>query len=88
MMANPDFFRNRFKAVRKDAKESMKTEYESSIVAEMKTNDYLLERGDVKIYLGEWSSYDQKNILPLTPPLYPIPPQQKTLASAGELNVR
>ncbi|GMI58530.1 hypothetical protein ScalyP_jg1721 [Parmales sp. scaly parma] len=53
MMANPDFFRNGFKAVRKDAKESMKTEYESSIVAEMKTNDYLLERGDVKIYLAK-----------------------------------
>jgi len=52
-MKNPQFFRNGFKEVREEVKQNMEESFESSIVQELKTNDFLLERDGVRVHLAK-----------------------------------
>lgn len=50
---SPTFHRNGFKEVRKDVEKEIETEYQSSVVDDMKSSNYIMERDGVKVYLAK-----------------------------------
>jgi hypothetical protein len=53
MMKSDRFHRKGFKEVRDGVESSMKQQYQSSIVKDLKTSNYLLEKDGVKVYLAK-----------------------------------
>lgn len=53
MMKSDRFHRKGFKEVRDGVETSMKQQYQSSIVKDLKTSNYLLEKDGVKVYLAK-----------------------------------
>lgn len=47
------FHRKGFKEVREDVEETIKTQYESSLVDDLKSSNYVIEKDGVKVYLAK-----------------------------------
>jgi len=52
-MKNPQFHRRGFKDVRGKVEETMENEYKADLVEDLKSNNYLLEKDGVKMYLAK-----------------------------------
>lgn len=52
-MASDSFHRMGFKEVRPQAAETMKKEYQSELVADMKTSNFVMERDGVRVHLAK-----------------------------------
>ncbi|KAL7552530.1 hypothetical protein ACHAWF_016809, partial [Thalassiosira exigua] len=52
-MKAPDFHRRGFKEVRDNVEKAMGDQFKSSLVDELKTNDYVIERDGVKVHLAK-----------------------------------
>jgi 4-hydroxy-3-methylbut-2-enyl diphosphate reductase len=53
-MINDDrFYRRGFKEVREESLQTMNEQFESDIVKDLKTNNYVMERDGVKVYLAK-----------------------------------
>ena len=53
IMASDSFHRMGFKDVRPQAAETMKKEYQSELVADMKTSNFVMERDGVRVHLAK-----------------------------------
>jgi 4-hydroxy-3-methylbut-2-enyl diphosphate reductase len=51
-MKSPQFHRNGFKEIRSEVEDTMKQQFKSSVVDEMKGNQFVLEREGVKVHLA------------------------------------
>ncbi|EED92462.1 predicted protein [Thalassiosira pseudonana CCMP1335] len=52
-MKSPTFYRQGFKDVRPAVEKSMEDQFKSSLVDELKTNDFVIEKDGVKVYLAK-----------------------------------
>jgi len=52
MMKSDQFFRNGFKEVRSEVEEVMESQFKSTVVDDMKENNYVIERDGVKVHLA------------------------------------
>ena len=55
MMKSPNFHRRGFKEVREGAEKRLEDEYMSDLVQDLKTNNFVMERDGVKVYLAKVS---------------------------------
>jgi 4-hydroxy-3-methylbut-2-en-1-yl diphosphate reductase len=53
MMKSDQFHRMGFKEVRKEVEGRMQSEFQSQLVGELKSNNYVMERDGVKVYLAK-----------------------------------
>lgn len=53
MMESDRFYRKGFKDTREDVQKTMSEQFESNIVEDLKTNNYVMERDGVKVYLAK-----------------------------------
>jgi 4-hydroxy-3-methylbut-2-enyl diphosphate reductase len=53
MMKSPQFYRKGFKEVRDQVEDTMQNQFKSTLVEDLKQNNYLLERDGVKVYLAK-----------------------------------
>jgi 4-hydroxy-3-methylbut-2-enyl diphosphate reductase len=53
IMASDSFHRMGFKDVREKASETMKQEYQSELVADLKSNNFVMERDGVRVHLAK-----------------------------------
>jgi 4-hydroxy-3-methylbut-2-enyl diphosphate reductase len=53
MMKSPNFYRQGFKEVRADVEKTMGEQFQSDIVESLKSNNYVMERDGVKVYLAK-----------------------------------
>jgi len=53
IMASPSFFRNGFKEQRQSVEEVMAKEYQSELVKDLKSNNFILERNNVRVHLAK-----------------------------------
>jgi 4-hydroxy-3-methylbut-2-enyl diphosphate reductase len=51
-MKSDQFYRNGFKEVRKDVEDTMESQFQSTLVDDMKANQYVIEREGVKVHLA------------------------------------
>jgi 4-hydroxy-3-methylbut-2-enyl diphosphate reductase len=51
-MKSPQFHRNGFKEIRSQVEDTMKQQFKSSVVDEMKSNQFVMERDGVKVHLA------------------------------------
>lgn len=56
MMKSDQFYRQGFKEVRESVETVMGRQFQSPIVNDLKTNNYVMERDNVKVYLAKVSS--------------------------------
>jgi hypothetical protein len=61
MMKKDTFHRNGFKEVRGQVEEAMAQQFKGSIVDELKSSNYVMEKNGVKVYLAKVSSQIQYN---------------------------
>lgn len=53
MMKSPNFHRRGFKEVRDDAEKRLADQYMSNLVKDLRSNNYMMERDGVKVYLAK-----------------------------------
>jgi hypothetical protein len=53
IMASDSFHRMGFKDTREKAAETMKSEYQSELVADLKSNNFVMERDGVRVHLAK-----------------------------------
>ena len=53
MMKSKQFYRQGFKEVRENVEEVMESQFKSSIVDDLKSSNYVMERDGVKVYLAK-----------------------------------
>jgi 4-hydroxy-3-methylbut-2-enyl diphosphate reductase len=56
-MKNEQFHRKGFKEVREGVEKTMGTQFESELVEQFKTNDFVIERDGVKVHLAKVRSF-------------------------------
>ena len=63
MMKSDQLHRMGFKEVRKEVEGRMQSEFQSQLVGELKSNNYVMERDGVKVYLAKVTIYDTMILL-------------------------
>jgi 4-hydroxy-3-methylbut-2-enyl diphosphate reductase len=53
MMKSDRFFRKGFKEVREESEQTMNSQFQSSVVNDLKTNNFVMDRDGVKVYLAK-----------------------------------
>jgi hypothetical protein len=53
MMKSKQFYRKGFKEVRESVEQTMQEQFKSNIVDDLKSNNYVMERDNVKVYLAK-----------------------------------